>query len=51
MEDFRDVLSKEEKVKKQRLFLMVFICQGTPELVCFCRAGSSEHKKQIRERI
>lgn len=51
MEDCREVLSKEEGVKNQRLFLMVFICQGTSELVGFCRAGSSEHKEQIRERM
>lgn len=44
MKGCREMLLKEEEEKDQRLFLTVFICQRTPELVGFCRAGSSEPK-------
>jgi len=51
MKDCREVLLKEEEEKDKRLFLMVFICQRTPELVDFCWAGSSAPEQEIRERI
>lgn len=51
MKGCREMLLKEEEEKDQILFLMVFICQRTPELGGFCQAGSSEPKEEIRERI